>query len=220
MKISDDISGALQQLGFLKGMGSELDAVWPTTQGGLPARGSDTATSIQASESRTNMRASYKSLTYEYTSLTEEYWIVNQLTYRYAEPETLEKLLGKQLAAIWDPDGDYTYVPLSQSIEAEHNKMKKIQTWDQILGRVVNTKNPKTAMLVNYIVSEICKLMGSDYRDFASRLLDEKAPVGDEGKSPKNAKGEAMSNQSGVAQTELEQSARETGDIAGQGAAG
>jgi len=219
LKIEENIEAALKQMSTLMSMASQADAVWPTTQGGTPAKAGETATSIQASESRTNMRGSYKSLTYEYTSLTEEYWIVNQMAYRFAEPETIEKLMGKKLAQVWNPDGDYTYVPLSQSIEAEHNKIKKVQTWDQILGRIVNTKNKKTAMLVNFIIAEICKLMGSDYRDFSRYLLDETDQVGDEGKQGKDAKEEATSNQTGLAQGEGEKSARETGNIAGAGAA-
>ena len=223
MKIEDNIEGALRQMTLLGGMASQLDAIWPTTQGS-PDKTGVTATAIQGAENRTNMRGSFKSLTYEYTSLTEEYWIVNQMTHRFADPETLEKLLGKELAQAYDPDGDYTYVPLSQSMEAEHNKNKKVQNWDQMIGRLAGLAKiaPKEIIpLIAMAVGEVAKLLGMEYRDIADKLKvlegANPPPEGQGATQTADGKGEPAQNQRGGIQGEMEQQARGINDAVSGG---
>jgi hypothetical protein len=224
MKIEDNIEGALRQMTLLSGMASQLDAIWPTTQGS-PDKTGVTATAIQGAENRTNMRGSFKSLTYEYTSLTEEYWIVNQMTHRFAEPETVVKLLGQELAQAWDADGDYTYVPLSQSMEAEHNKIRKVQNWDQMIGRLAGLAKiaPKEIIpLIAMAVGEIAKLLGMEYRDIADKLKvlegANPQPEGKGAEQTEDGKGELAQNQRGGVQGTMELQARDTGNVAGAGA--
>ena len=216
MVIRDNMDGAGRQINQLTGFGSSLDAIWPTTQGS-PDKSNVTATAIAGAESRTNMRGSYKSLTYEYTDLTEGYWIVNQMTHRFAEQETMEKLLGKKLMQVYDPDGDYTYVPLSQSMEAEHNKVKKIQNWDQLIGRLSGLAKvaPKEIIpMIAVAVGEIAKLLGMEYRDIADKLkvLEKANPpnpeAGKGAEQTEDGKPIPAQNQLALPQPGMEQGAR------------
>ena len=49
--------------------------------------------------------------------------------------------------------------------------------WDQVLGRVVGIEHPDTPKLVNYIVSQIAKLMGKEFEEFSTMLLDPNIPT-------------------------------------------
>ena len=217
LKISDNIQGAMVQIGFLKGMASELDAKWPTTMGGLPEKTSTTATAIAGAETRTNVRSNYESLTWTYTFDVEFYQMILQLVYRFAEPETLTKLVGEALAAHFDPNADYTYVPLSANLEAEHDKMKKVGVYDQMNGRLAGLAKifpREIAALIAFNVGKQAELLGSEYREIAHLLQAlTKAQPQPEGKGAEqtaDGKPPATSNQMGMEQSTLEQSARGT----------
>jgi len=214
MKIEDNIQGAMSQLSVLKSTGSELDSIWPTTQGG-PMQGDNTATEIAATESRTNARGGFKSLTWEYTMLAEFYQQIIQQTYRFCDPNTAIRLMS-DLATIFDPDGDYTYVPLSQALEAEHSKRQKASALDQMMGRVVGMVQifPKETALIVAKILEIQFLeLGAEFRDISeilTKLTNAKPVV--EGKGAEqtaNASPEMTQNQSGLPVSEGEQDARE-----------
>ena len=205
MKISDNIGGALTQMGFIKATASEMDAIWPTTMGGLPEKTSTTATAVQGAENRTSARGNLKGMTWTWTYDIEYYQMILQLAYRFADNDTIVKILGEELYQYFDPNSDYTYVPLSASLEQEHSKMRKVQTWDQIMGRmsVLLKYIPKeTIPLLTHIFVEECKLMGSEFREFGERV--EKllmAKVQEEGKSTESigdSEGTPTSNQNGV----------------------
>ena len=74
---------------------------------------------------------------------------------------------------LFDPNGDYTYKPITSSIELEHAKGRKMQQIDQVLGRIVNFPNPKTPILINLLMVKFFESMGSEYNDIKDKLLDE-----------------------------------------------
>lgn len=220
--IRDNINGALQQMGFIKSTSSEMDSIWPTTMGGLPDKTSTTATAIAGAENRTGARGNLKQLTWDYTFDIEFYHIMQQLAFRFMRQSTLDKMLGKELAQFFSPQDDYTYVSLSQNLESEHQKMKKVQTWDGMMGRISGLAKiaPKEMLpIIAMIIGEQAQLMGSDYREIAAMLknLSQAQPQA-EGKgaeSSADGKPPMTSNQHGVEVQSAEGQAR---SMAGGGA--
>jgi hypothetical protein len=159
LAISDNIQGALAQIAFIQQQMQQLDAVYPTTMGDVPGQASTTATAVAGGESRTGMRSNYKSLTFENTYLTELYWMIQQMTYAFAKPETGEKVMGDKVFD-FDPSKDYFYKPVSHAIEQEYSKQNKIKMWTQVLGYITNVQHPDTVKLLNYVLSQIFKYMG------------------------------------------------------------
>jgi len=204
----------MQQMAFISRTASELDSIFPTTMGGLPDKTSTTATAIAGAESRTGARGNLKQMTWAYTFDAEFYWILQQLTYRFMRQETLDKMLG-DLSQFFDPSADYTYVAISANLEQEANKMKKVTTYDQIMGRlgglakVIPQAIPPAAA---FIFSKQMELLGSDYRE-VGKIVENiaNAKPQEEGKGAEQVKdGEepATSNQNGVEQSSLEDTVR------------
>lgn len=213
LKFSDDIGGALNQIGMLQSGMQKVEAIFPTTMGELPGKASTTATAISGSEQRGNARSNYKSLTFEYTCLIELYNMLITMTNRFMKPETALKIMGED-AYSFDPRSDYSFVPVSSNIEMEHNKYQKIKMIDQLIGRLVNVPNPKTPMLINKLVSMAFEYLGQEYQDFSKLLLDENVPPPMEegqgnGGQVSNMPDQPMSNQNGVPQSGGEEMARE-----------
>lgn len=216
LPISDDIQGALNQIGMLQSGMQKVESIFPTTMGELPGKASTTATAIAGAEQRGNARSNYKSLTFEFTCLTELYNMLIIMTNRFMRPETALKIMGED-AYNFSPVPDYTFVPVSSNIEMEHNKYQKIKMIDQLIGRLVNVPNPKTPVLINKLVSMAFEYLGQDYQDFSKMLLDESVPPPMEqgqqgGGAPQqvsNMPEQAMSNQNGVPQSGQEQMSRE-----------
>ena len=200
-KISDDIQGALAQIQVLTNKMDQAMAVFPTTMGDLPGKASTTATAVVGAEGKTNNRTNYKSMTFEYTFLIPLYWMIQQMTYTFAKPETGVKLMGNKVSD-FNPDMDYTYKPLSQSIESEQSKLAKLRMWDTILSRVIGIQHPDTVHIFNYIFNKICELMGDEYVNFAEAFLGTDVgitPKGQGGGSPEGVAYQGMpSNQYGV----------------------
>ncbi len=210
-KIDTNIIGTIDVNSMLIGMAEKVSATSPTAMGELPRKPSTTATAVGATEARSNARENYKNLTYEYTFLLDFYWIILQMTYQFAEPETALKMMGDD-AQYFDPDADYTYVPLSSNIETEYRKDRKIQQIDQLIGRLVSYPNPKTVKVLNALLAMVFENYGQEFNEYSKYLLDENAPV-DMGKAtggttPANMNQIPTSNQTGTQQTEAEQMAR------------
>ena len=176
LEIRSDISGAMQQAQmFISGM-QEVMAVFPTTMGDV-GQASTTATAVAGADVRSNLRSNYKALTFEYTFLTDLYWMILQTSYRFMHPMTALKLLGKEGVMLYDPSSDYTYQPVSSNIEQEHGKIRKMTILDQMMGRVANIPNPKTPVLINKLMVKFFDLLGAEYQDIKDSLLDE-GPAG------------------------------------------
>ncbi len=214
-RITDNISGAMQQLGFVKNTASELDAKWPTTMGAVPEEASTTATAVNGAEGRTNRRGNLKSLTWTYSFDAEFYQMMLQMVYMNAEPETLEMLVGEELASKFDPNADYVYVPISANVEAEHSKMRKVSTYDQMMGRITGLaqfKPQQVFEIVAQIIAEQSQLLGGDFKKMTPLLENlVKAPVQQTEQGVQqiaDAPPQPTSNQNGTPMTGMEQDTR------------
>lgn len=212
-RIRDNIQGALQQVGLLMGKMQQLPSVYPTTMGNLPDKASTTATAIAGAESRGNLRANYKSLTFEYTYNLDFYWMVLQMFWQFAEDETAADMLGED-AAFFDPDPMFTYQPVSSNIEMEANKYKKIQNWDQFIGRAAGLAKvfPQVIGIIAYAFGRIAELQGDEYRMVAplvKALANAKPVMAEQGtETPPDMQQEPASNQNGMAMSNQEMFAR------------
>ncbi len=215
--IRDNIEGAWQQLNGLLTFASQVDSIYPQTMGAISGESGTTATEVTGADTQANKRTNLKSLTYEYTVAVESYWMILQMVYRFARPETLVQLVG-ELAADFDPNADYTYVPLSQSLESEHNKLRKVGTYDQMIGRLTGLAQifPKEiAMIIAKITGKQMTLMGSEYQEIAELVnaLGKARPVLSEAQGPgatqiANQSPPMTSNQSGIEVGGMEMNAR------------
>ena len=212
LHISDNVKGALDQLGMLTGKMQQVTSIYPTTMGALPSS-ETTATAIAGSEQRSNARGNYKSLTFEYTFLTEFYWTIMQMSYRFAKDETLLRMLGDD-AQHFDARLDYTYTPVSTAIEAEQNKYKKIQLYDQTIGRISGMVQqlPEVIPIIAHMLGRQLELQGDEFAQIGG-MIDKlsKAKVQPEGGAPMQTKDmpdQATSNQSGVTMSTMEKDAR------------
>lgn len=214
LEIKDNIGGAMQQLGMLFNKMQQLDATFPTTMGDMPGMASTTATAVAGAESRTDIRTNYKSLTFENTFLTDLYWMIMQMTWQFAHPETGTRLMGKKVFA-FDPSKEYFSKPVSQAIETEYSKTNKIKLYIQILGYISAVQHPDAVKIFNLIMTNVFKLMGDEFVNFGDKLLNPKQPL----QPPEVSEGQAaaqpgapqmmpMTNQSGVPQTGMEQMVR------------
>lgn len=207
--IQDNIIGAMNQISYLTNKGQQVTSIFPTTMGNLPAKSSTTATAIAGAEQRSNIRSNYKSMTFENTALTELYWMIQQMTWRFAKPETGKKLMGDKVYD-FNPKKDYYYKPLSQSIETDQSKTAKEQRLTQILGYVSQIQHPDTVKLVNYLVSRILTYMGDEFVNFGDKLLNPKHAIQGGPKGVQNPPAvDVASNQAGVVQSQSEQMTRE-----------
>ena len=174
--IGDNITAALQQMSILENKMRQVDSVQPPGMGQVPAESSTTATAVATAAQGQSRRNQYKALTFEYTFLSELYWMINQTTWLFAEEETLFKLMGDKIYD-FNPTLDYYYKPLSQSIETEQSKMVKRKEWTTLLGYVLQIQHPDAVKIVNYVLGELTKLMGDEYENMADKFLRENIPI-------------------------------------------
>jgi hypothetical protein len=203
MKISDDIIGQLRQVDFLSGKMQQTDSIFPSTMGQLPAA-STTATAVAGTESRTNNRMNYKSMSFEYTFLTELYWMIMQMTNQFAEPETGVKLMGDKVFD-FDPKREHFYKPVSQSIETESSKAQKINQLNVMMQSVAQLGQPEP---VNLIMKKIFDLMGDEPANYSRQMFPEGQPLAGAEQPPGAEGATPVSNQNGVEQSGLEQTTR------------
>ena len=214
------MQGVTASISLLTSFMDKLPSVYPTTMGDLPGRASTTATAVAGAETRTNLRANFKNLTSEYTFETELYWMINQMSYRFMQPQTAHKMLG-DLVYVYDADSEYTYDLITANIETEYNKQRMLQIIDQFIGRVINIPNPNTPKLVNYLLRKAFDLFGDRFPQYKKYLLDDsqqsaKMLMAGKGgaKTPEDLE-TPTTNQAGQAMTALEQGTREkaTGEM-------
>lgn len=134
-QIRDNMQGALAQAQMFINKMQQVESIYPTTMGDLPGRASTTATAVQGATTSNNLRANYKSLTFEYTFLTEFYWMMLQMGYQFMRPETATAIMGDD-AQYFNPEADYHFQPVSSNIEVEYNKNQKVKNLDQMMGRL------------------------------------------------------------------------------------
>jgi hypothetical protein len=217
-KITDNIQGALQQIALLTAKMQQVDSIQPPSMGDT-GNASTTATAFAGASRATGERANYKSLTFENTFLCELYWMIQQMTFTFAKPQTGFLLMGEKVYD-FNPSRDYFYKPISQSIEPEYSKANKRKEWTTLLGYLIQLVpiRPDAIQLINYALSEIVKLMGDEYSNIASILMNPNQPnlpeagagAGLQGGGSVSAGGGGMqmSNQNNVPMSANEQSAR------------
>ncbi len=214
LEIKDDISGAINQIGMLRDYIHQVTARYPTAMGELPKKASTTATAIGEQSMKSSSRENYKSLTIEFTFLTDLYWMILQMAAQFMEKETAKKILG-ELFDYYDPNCDYTYSPVSSSIEQEYSKMRKLQLIDQFIARLSKIPNPNVYKTINYLLVEAFKLFGNEFPEYKNYLLDESAPPpGDDGQFQPGQSGAESQNQTGLPMSPAEM---ETRNIANEG---
>lgn len=216
LRFSDDVGGALTQMGILIEKMQQANSIYPTTMGAGPSRISETATAVATGERHSNQRTNYKTTTFEYTFLNELYFMILNMTWQWADDQTGDELMGEKVND-FNPSLDYFYKPLSQSIETDQSKDAKIKQLTAILGYMANTPQPKPEML-NYILARIFMLMGDEYVNISDKMF---APDEDlSGEQGNNAPGSVptgpagvtqvpLSNQAGIEQSVEEQNVRE-----------
>lgn len=209
LNIQDDIQGAMIQTDVFRKMMQQLNSIWPTTMGDTPGLASTTATAVAGAETQTGLRSNYKSLTFENTFLTELYYMILQMTWSFAQPETGVKLMGDKVFD-FDPSKDYFYKPVSSAIENEYSKVSKIKQWQQILQTVVGVQHPDAVNMVNHIMSQIYTLMGDEFANFSNAFLNPEQPIENgSGQGTPEEGGQPTSNQAGLPQSGQEQLTRE-----------
>ena len=216
VKISGDIQGSLSMYNLGKNSMQQIEAVYPNTMGSV-GKSDITATAVQGADQRANVRANYKNLSWTFTFDTEFYWIILQMAWQFMHPKTAKQIFTKEEIMSFQPTGDYTYQPVTSTIEAEHSKNKKIQNYDQITGRLSGLAqgNPAIIPIIAYVVGQELELMGSEYRlikPMIEKLM--KTPMKEEGDQPnqiKDMKDTPTSNEQGIPQGSMEESARANG---------
>jgi len=211
MEIKDNPRGAVEMAGLFINKMQQVNSIYPPQMGKLAEQASHTATEVAGAASQGNARANYKSLTFEYTFFAEFYWMMLQMAYQFMHPKTALMLWGEE-AQYFDPDADYTFEPVSSNVEQEYNKDRKVQRYDQILGRIAKIPNPAIVPIIAYIIGQQCTLLGAEYQEVAELIQalskTPNTPEGAEPPTPKDASGMPESNQTGNQMSIAEQSTR------------
>ena len=214
IEVKSDIRGAMMQADlFIKKM-QQVNSVYPTTMGDLPGTASTTATAVTGAEQRSNLRANYAALTFEFTFFAEFYWMMLQMAYQFMHPETAIRLWG-QAARMFDPDADYSYAPVSSNIEQEYNKDRKVTRYDQILGRIAQIPNPAIIPIIAEIIGRQLVLLGAEYQDIQEMIetLKQTPNTPEQGAAPEETPEQAeempVSNEEGIPMGIEEQGVRE-----------
>jgi hypothetical protein len=219
IKIEDNIQGGIIHQNLLSSRMDYCMATAPQTMGAAPER-AETATQASIISQRANVRIGMKSMNLEFIGFTEFYDMLLTLCNDFMLPETLEELIGKEDAMAYNPKRKDKFKPVSQALETEESKQFKIKSWQGILGMVGGIQNPKTPMVVNYIIGQILELMGGGFKTFKKYMFEEdpstmllytlatggKGPMG--GSPPASNPMAPPSNQMGMPQQGAEQMAR------------
>jgi hypothetical protein len=217
-QIQDNIQGGIVHQNLLSSRMDYVMATSPQTMGMTPDR-AETATMASIVNDRSNVRIGMKSMNLEFIGFTEFYDMLLTLCNDFMLPDTLEELIGKELAEAYNPKRRDKFKPVSQALESETTKAYKMKTWQGILGMVSSIQNPKTPMVVNYVIGQMLEVMGKNFAHF-KKFMFEEDPVtmllyqlatgskGGQGSPPMNDIGAPPQNQLGMPQQPMEQQVR------------
>jgi hypothetical protein len=214
--INDNINGTMMQYSVLSSKFDSAMATSQQTMGQSPDR-AETATQAGIISQRAQTRIGLKSTMLEFCGFTEFYQMILTLCNDFMLPQTLEKLVGEK-AYLYNPTLMPKFRPVSQSLETEESKNFKMKMIDQILGRIVNFPNPKTPMVINYLMGMWLEAAGKNFKHFKKFMFSEDAEMNllyqlvtgggvPQQQSP-NMGGGGPSNQMGIAQSTPEQQVR------------
>lgn len=172
-QIQDNPQGAII---MSQGLSSHFDRVTgasPPTMGAETQR-RETATMGSIMQQNANIRMGLKNLNFEHIGFTEFYNMLLSLCNDFMLPQTLESLIG-EYAFAYNPKRKDKFKPVTQAIETEESKQFKIKMWDMIASKVVpmGAYNPKTPMVLNYILGQVLELMGSSFKAFSKFAFEE-----------------------------------------------
>jgi len=218
LPVSDNIQGSIYQHSMLS---SKMDGAMATsdqTMGQSPSR-AETATQAGIISQRAQTRIGMKSTMLEFVGFVEFYQMLLTLCNDFMLPQTLEKLVGEK-AYLYNPGLTTRFRPVSQALETEESKKYKMTMIDQIMGRVANVPNPKTPMVLNYLLGMWLEAAGRSFSHFKKFMFSEDAELNllyqlvTGGSMPvqqvANVPGGGPSNQYGIEQSIPEQVARRT----------
>ncbi len=175
IKIEDNINGGiiLNQMLSMRMDGAMASS--PIVMGQSPDR-RETATTATIQDQRASIRIGMKSMNLEFIGFTEFYGMLLSLCNDFMLPQTLEELLGEE-AVYYNPKRKVKFRPVSQALESDEMKQFKVKMWSQILQIVGQLQNPKTPMVVNYIIGQILELWGGDFKQFKKFMFEEDPQV-------------------------------------------
>lgn len=208
LKIDSDLTASLTQMGFLKETMRQADSTTRQALSDVPMLASTTATASVGAEASAETRRNYKSYSFDYTFSHELYWMIQQMTFRFAQPETGLKLMGDKVYD-FDPTLEYTYKPVSGTVETEHSKYTKFKNLDLMAAKIIQVQHPDAVNQLNKILAAMWKLMGDEYSEYAASLLDEDIPIESGAGSQAGPMGGGPSNQTGISQSGAEMATRE-----------
>jgi hypothetical protein len=139
---------------------------------GMPSDRAETATVGSIMNQRANIRLGMKTMNLEFIGFTELYDMLLTLCNDFMLPDTLEDIIG-EYAYAYNPKRKDRFKPVSQALETEETKQFKIKSWQSILGLVAPVQNPKTPMVINYILGQILELMGGSFSHFKKFMFDD-----------------------------------------------
>ena len=204
VQIGGDVRGALNQIVMYKNAMQQASGISAETQSKLAAP-TTTATATANQAQRSDTRSNYRTLTMENTALCDLYWFITQMAAKHMKEQTAAEMLGANNIVHFNPYLDYTYKPLSASLNDDASRQAKVQNWISILGYIAN--DPERRDAVDYILGEVASLMGKEYEGFRNKFFaDTQAPppmesMGGGGQQPQGGGGAPPTNQSGVEQT-------------------
>jgi hypothetical protein len=175
LNIKDNIQGAMVQNAMLSSRMDSAMATSDQTMGQSPDR-AETATQAGIISQRAEIRIGMKSTMLEFVGFTEFYDMLLTLCNDFMLPQTLERLIG-EAAYDYNPNNKPRFRPVSQSLETEESKNFKMKMIDQIMGRVVNFPNPKTPMVLNYLMGMWLEAAGKNFKHFKKFMFSEDAEI-------------------------------------------
>ncbi len=170
--IADNPQGVIYQHNLLASGMDRSMATSPNTMG-MPSDRAETATVGSIMNQRANIRIGMKSMNLEFIGFSDFYRMILTLCNDFMLPETLNDLLGEDLAAAYNPKRKDKFKPVSQALETEESKAFKLKTWQGILGIIAPMNNPKTPFAVNYILGQMLETMGGSFKHFKDYMLEE-----------------------------------------------
>ena len=216
LDIKDNINGTMAQNGMLSSRMDSAMATSAQTMGGSPDR-AETATQAGIISQRAEVRISMKSTMLEFVGFTEFYQMLLTLCNDFMLPQTLEKLVGEQ-AYLYNPGLTTRFRPVSQSLETEESKNYKMKIIPQLMGMVAQVPNPKTPMVLNYLIGMFLEALGKNWKHFKKFSFSEDAELNllyqlvtggsMPQQQPQQAGGGGPSNQNGIQQSTPEQQVR------------
>lgn len=172
--IQDNIQGGIMHQQLLSSRMDFAMSTSPQTMGMTPDR-AETATMASIVDQRASIRIGMKSMNLEFIGFTEFYDMLLTLCNDFMLPDTLDKLIGKENAKVYNPKRRDKFKPVSQALETESSKQFNIKSLQAVLGMIAPIQNPKTPMMVNMLVGEIMETMGKKFKVYKKFMLNDDA---------------------------------------------